>query len=48
LGFCGTAASYFWCGGALWGDKMPQSGGLLGEKVDARRFFMFFSGAYST
>src|SRR5215212_1279282 len=39
----------FWCGGALWGDKMPQSGGLLGEKVDARRFFYaLFTGAYFT
>src|SRR5215207_5171721 len=40
LGFCGTAASYFWCGGALWGDRMPQSGGSLGQKEFAPPLFL--------
>jgi hypothetical protein len=38
---CGTAASYCWCGGALWGDKMPQSGGVLVKDVSAA-FSMLF------
>src|SRR5215212_1813558 len=40
LGFCGTATSYFWCGGALWGDRMPQSGGSLGQKEFAPPLFL--------
>jgi len=42
LGFCGTAASYFWCGGALWGDKMPQSGGVSAKRHVTAAFSMLF------
>src|SRR5829696_4590605 len=36
-------------GGALWGDRMPQSGGYLGKRTTPRRFFYaLFTGAYFT
>src|SRR5215210_5431212 len=42
FGLPANTASLWLCGGSLWDDRIAQSGGRLGKRQSARRFFYCF------